>query len=103
MCVVSLPKLTDLSVRAFRQLRFNDKYAAKLEKRQQKAKEKEDREKAKAAASSLSTKANPFSVSPITNINLRLAYTNLLVVSDGRHKCHRWNGQCIWQRIWDGE
>ncbi|KAG8681630.1 hypothetical protein FRC09_017350 [Ceratobasidium sp. 395] len=51
------------SVRAFRQLRFNDKYAAKLDKRQQRVKEREDKESARAAAvSSQNTTSNPFSM-----------------------------------------
>ncbi|QRV73970.1 20S rRNA accumulation protein 4 [Ceratobasidium sp. AG-Ba] len=49
------------SVRAFRQLRFNDKYAAKLEKRKQKAKEKEEKERAKLGLGQ-DPKANPFSM-----------------------------------------
>ncbi|KAG8768214.1 hypothetical protein FRC12_005703 [Ceratobasidium sp. 428] len=51
------------SVRAFRQLRFNDKYAAKLENRKQRAKEREGKESARAAAvSSQNAISNPFSM-----------------------------------------
>ncbi|KAG9128132.1 hypothetical protein FRC07_004474 [Ceratobasidium sp. 392] len=51
------------SVRAFRQLRFNEKYAAKLEKRKQRTKEKEDKDKARAAAASgQNATSNPFSM-----------------------------------------
>ncbi|KAG9100892.1 hypothetical protein FRC06_003573 [Ceratobasidium sp. 370] len=51
------------SVRAFRQLRFNDKYAAKLEKRKQRAKEKENKDNARAAAIlGQNVKSNPFSM-----------------------------------------
>ncbi|CAE6498582.1 unnamed protein product [Rhizoctonia solani] len=52
------------SVRAFRQLRFNDKYAAKLEKRKEKAQREKEKEAKAAAASGLNTNAssNPFSM-----------------------------------------
>ncbi|KEP53143.1 programmed cell death protein 2, carboxy-terminal domain protein [Rhizoctonia solani 123E] len=52
------------SIRAFRQLRFNDKYAAKLEKRKEKAQREKEKEAKAAAASGLNTNAssNPFSM-----------------------------------------
>ncbi|KAG8694773.1 hypothetical protein FRC08_008270 [Ceratobasidium sp. 394] len=57
------------SIRAFRQLRFNEKYAAKLEKRKQLAKEKEDKEKARAAAvSGQNVKSNPFAASDFATL-----------------------------------
>ncbi len=62
---------TDDSVRAWRGLRFNERYAAKLEKQKEKQRQKE-LAKAKAAEEAKRTtapKANPFSVSePVTMV-----------------------------------
>ncbi|GAB1518395.1 hypothetical protein RhiTH_001454 [Rhizoctonia solani] len=53
-------------IRAFRQLRFNDKYAAKLQKRKERAQREKEREEAKIAASAsglnTNTLSNPFSM-----------------------------------------
>ncbi|KAF8739012.1 RhoGAP protein, partial [Rhizoctonia solani] len=54
------------NIRAFRQLRFNDKYAAKLQKRKERAQREKEREEAKIAASAsglnTNTSSNPFSM-----------------------------------------
>ncbi|KAH7335431.1 programmed cell death protein 2 [Rhizoctonia solani] len=52
------------SIRAFRQLRFNDKYATKLEKRKERAQREKEKEAKAAAASGLNTNtsSNPFAM-----------------------------------------
>ncbi|KAG8731133.1 hypothetical protein FRC11_005009, partial [Ceratobasidium sp. 423] len=51
------------SIRAFRQLRFNEKYAAKLEKRKERAQREKEKEAKAAAASGLNNNtSNPFSM-----------------------------------------
>ncbi|KDN47106.1 hypothetical protein RSAG8_03883, partial [Rhizoctonia solani AG-8 WAC10335] len=51
------------SIRAFRQLRFNDKYATKLQKRKEKTQREKEKEAKAAAASGLNTNtSNPFSM-----------------------------------------
>ncbi|KAJ1306660.1 hypothetical protein OPQ81_007655 [Rhizoctonia solani] len=52
------------SIRAFRQLRFNEKYAAKLEKRKERAQREKEKEAKAVAASGLDTNAlsNPFAM-----------------------------------------
>ncbi|CAE6470736.1 unnamed protein product [Rhizoctonia solani] len=52
------------SIRAFRQLRFNDKYAVKLEKRKERAQREKEKEAKAAAASGLNTNtsSNPFAM-----------------------------------------
>ncbi len=69
---------TDGSVRAWRGLRFNERYAAKLEKQKEKQRQK-DLAKAKAAEEAKWTtapKANPFSVSETVTMMI-LSLTNL--------------------------
>ncbi|CUA70660.1 hypothetical protein RSOLAG22IIIB_04256 [Rhizoctonia solani] len=52
------------SIRAFRQLRYNDKYATKLEKRKERAQREKEKEAKAVAASGLNTNtpSNPFSM-----------------------------------------
>ncbi|CAE6412768.1 unnamed protein product, partial [Rhizoctonia solani] len=64
--VLALQSMQQPVIRAFRQLRFNDKYAAKLQKRKERAQREKEREEAKIAASAsglnTNTLSNPFSM-----------------------------------------
>ena len=67
-----LPHPVHRSVRAWRQLRFNKKYAEKLEKKLARRKEKEARQAqavAEAAAKRAQPKSNPFAVRSVHRLN----------------------------------